>query len=325
MRLRYVLRHALDAFARQLAGMFGTGPERADHLGGFRDDVVGRARRDFRASEHDGIEHIEAARRHGVERQSDLEHDGNGIDGEMRHRRVAALAFDRDDPFVGGGEHRSGLAGDGAGAEIGRDVEREGCVRFRIGVEKTVLDHEARAMMAFLARLEHELHRAREFVAAAMKKMHGLHQHCRVRVMSAGMHAAFELAREIETRRFRHRQRIHVPAQEDGAAALRSRLGAGQRHDQARCRRPAIDLHVEPLKPVQNRLRGDGEIEAELRLRMDAPAQTDGLRQEGVGFFEQMGNLGQDRSSMRAGLCNRSSGFGNSRAVRSGRRRRHAP
>ena len=105
-------------------------------------------------------------------------------------------------------------------------MQGEGGVGLGVGVEQTVLDHVPRAGMALLARLEHELDRAGQLVAVAMQEMHRLHQHRGVRIVAAGMHAAGDLAGEVEPGLLRHRQRVHVAAQEDRAAALRAGLGA---------------------------------------------------------------------------------------------------
>ena len=99
---------------------------------------------------------------------------------------------------------------------------------------QAVLDHQPGAGMPFLARLEHEFDGPGELVAMAVQQMHRLHQHRGMRVMAAGMHAARDLAGEVEPGFLRHRQRVHVAAQQDRAPGLRSRLGAAQRHDEPR-------------------------------------------------------------------------------------------
>jgi hypothetical protein len=86
--------------------------------------------------------------------------------------------------------------------------------------------------------------------------VHGLHQHRGVRIVAAGVHAAGNLAGEIEPGFLRHRQRIHVAAQQDRAAALRPGLGSGQRHHETGGRLAAGDLDVEALEPVEHRLGG---------------------------------------------------------------------
>src|SRR5207244_11071132 len=57
-----------------------------------------------------------------------------------------------------------------------------------------------------------------------MQQMNRLDEHRGVRVVAAGVHPAGDLAGEIEPGLLRHRQRVHVAAQEDRAAALRPRL-----------------------------------------------------------------------------------------------------
>ena len=177
-----------------------------------------------------------------------------------------------------------GRADDRAGAEIGNYMECEGGIGFRIGVEQPVLDHPERAVMAFLARLEHELDGAGELVAPAVKDMRGLHQHGGVRIMAAGMHAAFELARKCEAGLFRHGQRIHVAAQEDGAAALRSGLRAGQRHDQPGGRGPAGDPTSSPSSASTTAAVVSGRSSPSSGCCVDAPPQGNRGWQRRFGF-----------------------------------------
>ena len=65
-------------------------------------------------------------------------------------------------PAVGRGHDRPGLAGEHAGLDVGNDVHGEAGIGLRRGLDQPVLDHEARAVIALLAGLEHELHRAGE-------------------------------------------------------------------------------------------------------------------------------------------------------------------
>ena len=82
--------------------------------------------------------------------------------------------------------------------------------------------------MPFLARLKHEFDGAGELVAVPVQQMHRLDQHRRMRVVTAGMHAAGDFAGEVETGLFRHRQGIHVAPQQDRAPGLGPRLAAVQ-------------------------------------------------------------------------------------------------
>jgi hypothetical protein len=155
----------------------------------------------------------------------------------------------------------------------------------------------AGAGMAFLARLEHEFDGAFEFVAVAMQQMHRLDQHRRMRIMAAGMHAAGGLAGEVEPGFLRHRQRIHVAAQEDRAAALRAWPGAAQRDDEPRGRFAAGDLDIEPGEAAQHRRGRQRQIEPQFGPGVNAAAQRDALRQQFPRFGEETVQIGHDINS----------------------------
>ena len=73
----------------------------------------------------------------------------------MRHRRVTAAADNRRAQHVGRGQHRADAARDLAMIDRRPDVERERRVGQRVA-QQALFDHVARAVVAFLARLEHE-------------------------------------------------------------------------------------------------------------------------------------------------------------------------
>ena len=75
---------------------------------------------------------------------------------------VPAPPFDDDLQLVGGGEQRAGAADQHAVLVVGHDVQGEGGVGER--VQQAVVEHEARAVEAFLAGLEHEAHFAGQLV-----------------------------------------------------------------------------------------------------------------------------------------------------------------
>src|SRR3546814_10075667 len=85
---------------------------------------------------------------------------------------------------VGGSEQRSGAAGEDTVRRVGHDVERKGRVGPR--VDDPVLEHEARAVMAFLARLEHEHHSAGQTVAGGAETLSPPDEHRDVRVVQIG-------------------------------------------------------------------------------------------------------------------------------------------
>ena len=107
-------------------------------------------------------------------------------------------------------------------------MQSERGIGFRGRIEQPILNHAPGAGVPLLAGLEHEFDGPRQLVAMAVQEMHRRDQHGRVRIMAAGVHASGDFAGELEPRFFRHRQRVHVAAQQDRPAALRAGLGASQ-------------------------------------------------------------------------------------------------
>jgi hypothetical protein len=91
--------------------------------------------------------------------------------------------------------------------------------------EEAVLDHRFRAGVALLARLEDEIRGAVE-VARLVQVPGGGEQHGRMPVVAAAVHPAVVARLVGELVLLLHRQRVHVGAQADGAAA-RLRRGPG--------------------------------------------------------------------------------------------------
>ena len=111
---------------------------------------------------------------------------------------------------------------------LGADVQRERGVGLGIGLEQPVRDHQTGATIALLAGLEHEFDGARQLVTMPVQQVHRLDQHRRMCIVAAGMHAAGYLAGVVEPGILRHRQGVHVAAQQDRAAGLKSGFGAAQ-------------------------------------------------------------------------------------------------
>ena len=152
--------------------------------------------------------------------------------------------------------------------------------------------------MPLLARLEHEFDGAGQLVAVTVQQVHRLDQHCGMRVMPAGMHAAGDFAGKVEPGLLRHRQCVHVAAQQDGAAGLRPRLSAGQRDDEPRGRRSAGNFHIETLQSLEHRRGRARQVEPQLRFGVNAPAQRHGGRQQLARLVEKTVQFGHDRLSL---------------------------
>ena len=119
----------------------------------------------------DGIERVDAARHHHLQRLHDLGGDRHRVVREVRRRRVTALAGHRD---------RRRTSADAISAPPRVQIDPDG----RFGdtcsanaastfgvVEQPFVDHEPRAVEALLAGLEHEAHGARQLArrAASMR------------------------------------------------------------------------------------------------------------------------------------------------------------
>ena len=75
--------------------------DRAKQMRCFRNDIVSRTRRDFGDGDDRWIEHRNLACHHCLDCRNDFAGHGDGVDGIMRHRSVAARALDRDGQHVG--------------------------------------------------------------------------------------------------------------------------------------------------------------------------------------------------------------------------------
>ena len=68
-------------------------------------------------------------------------------------------------------------------------------------------------MMAFLARLEHELHCACQFVAPRAQHLGGSHQHRDMGVMATGVHRTVGGRAIVQPGIFMERQGVHIAPQ----------------------------------------------------------------------------------------------------------------
>ena len=231
----------------------------------------------MRDGQHGRIEGGHAAGDHRLQRHHHLAGDGDGVDGVMWLRCMAAFALDREFDAVSGSEQGTRLAGEHARLDVRRDVKREGSIRNRI--DQAIIEHVAGAMPAFLTRLEHELHRSGEPVALGAKGVGRGDQHRDMRVVAAGVHRVLDLRGKFEAGVFVHRQRVHVAAQEDGAAVG----GAAQGGDEAGGG-GAFGIFKRQAGECGLRLCSRERIvQPDLGLCVDGAAQADHLGQQRVG------------------------------------------
>jgi len=153
------------------------------------------------------------------------------------------------------------------------------------GVEHPLLDHVGRAVVALLARLEHEHHVAGELAAVRAQQPRGPDEHRRVQVVPAGVHGAGDLAGVVEPGRLLHRQRIHVAAQQDGGrmggySAFCAAVTAPQDSGDGRDRAPRRHLERQAVQRLEHGALRLRQLEADLRAAVQpVPQLGDVVRQ----------------------------------------------
>ncbi len=181
---------------------------------------------------------------------------------------MPAAAMHRDEDVVRGGEERAGPEVDLAGLVLGADVDREAAGRGRVEpVEQALLQHHPRAGIALFARLEHQQHRPRQLVDPIHEKPSRTEQHRDVRVVTAGVHRAVDLGREVEARVLVERQRVHVGSQHDRPTGP---VGADERGDAGQDRADSR-FEAEPPELLDDRLPRLRQMEPLLGMPVDPP------------------------------------------------------
>ena len=163
-------------------------------------------------------------------------------------------------------------------------MQRERAVDVHSVVEHAFVDHEPRAVVAFLARLEHEPDGTGQLFAPVVEQPCCADEHRRVRVVPAGVHATVDLAREVEAGVFRHRQRVHVAAQQHDRAVADAQVGDDRRNGVA-----GSGLEHEPVERVEHRGLRVGQLEPELGPTVHAAAEVDHVGQQAIGVGEELG------------------------------------
>jgi hypothetical protein len=161
---------------------------------------------------------------------------------------------------------------------IGHDVKRERRVGKR--VDQPVIEHEARAMMPLLARLEHEHHGAGQAIARRAEQLCRADEHRDMRVMPARVHRAAGFGGKVEPRILEQGQRVHVAAQQHGAAIG----GAAQDGDEAGGRRPLAKFERQPGERGLDLRQRLGVLQAQLGLAVNRAAKVDEVVEQGFGL-----------------------------------------
>ncbi len=234
---------------------------------------------DLRDRQHRGVADRDSPTDERLQRGHDLAGDRDRVDPVLRHRGMPAAPGDRRVQRIRRREHRAGPSDDQPRAHVGRDVERERRVGRGVA-QQPVVDHEARAVMPFLARLEHEDDRAGQGLGPRAQCPRRADQHRGVRIMPARMHRAGVARREGQAGLLLHRQRVHVAAQQHGAAIVAHlSASAAQDRDEARRRRPLANLQRQSRKRRLRLLRRTGTVEPDLGVGVDRAAQLDQVGQ----------------------------------------------
>lgn len=155
-------------------------------------------------------------------------------------------------------------------------MEREDGGRARI-LQRPLLDHEARAAAALLARLEEEAHGAGEAPGFRGQHYGGTQQTGYMPVMAAGVgHAGIGRGVRL-TALVLHRQRIHVGPQGDaGARLVRRQCG-----DNAGFPHPRADVHAgQPPQPFGHAFRRAVLLEGGFGVGMQVTPEGDQFRQQ---------------------------------------------
>ncbi len=139
-------------------------------------------------------------------------------------------------------------------------------------VEQPVLDHRARAALAFLGGLEHEIDRARK-IPGFRQCLRRTQQHRDMAIMPATMKAARRRTRPGQTGLFIEGQRIHIGAQPHASRAVPLMCTGAQHADHARAADPLG--HIQPgIAQHLRDPRGGAEFgKAQFGMRMDIAPQ----------------------------------------------------
>ena len=149
------------------------------------------------------------------------------------------------------------------------------------GIDQPVFQHEAGTVVPLFPWLEHEGDGALQFGLPRRQHPRRAGQHRRVGIVAAGMHRPLDLRRKRQSGLFRHRQGIHIAAQQNMAPGCRTL----QRRHQAGGRGPLAPGQRQVGKGSAHLVAGARGVEAQLGLGMDGTAQRDDLIRDRAGGF----------------------------------------
>src|SRR5919112_5857545 len=295
--LRDALDHALHQRGHHLPDIGIEGADRANHLDHAGDDVVRGASGELAHRDDHVVYGVCRARYDVLQISHDLRAHGDAVDHLVRHRRVAALALDRDLEYVRRGHHGAVGNPDLAYRELRPQVRAYDGVH---PVHHPGLDELLPAAGGeLLGVLEHEAHLAPDTVLHLREDLRGPQQHGRVAVVPAGVHRARVLRGELEVVLLLYGQRVHVgPAGRHGRVAhtggerLRVLLAEPWRDARLRARRP----HGHAAGDREDPLGDEGPYPGRGALRVPARRGT---------LPRRRGGARRGRGDGRGGCCHR--------------------
>ena len=216
-----------------------------------------------------GIERIDIARGDGLQGDHDLRADDHRVDALMRHRPVAALAFDGDGDFIGRRHDRALAQPERADRKRRHVVHAVDFLDAEL-VHEPVVDHRHGARAALFGGLKDDDGVAGE-VAGLRQALRRAEQHRGMAVMAAGVHLAGGFGPIGEIGLFLDRQRVHVGPQADRARARSLRAANDADHAGAADRSPHL-VAAEGAKPVGDELGGGVDVVKELGVLVDFPS-----------------------------------------------------
>jgi hypothetical protein len=161
-------------------------------------------------------------------------------------------------------------------------VERQGA-RDVHPVDESFVEHEPGAVVALLARLEHQQDVARELVASLDQQASGTEQHRDVRVVPAGVHRTIDLGREVEPGVLAEGQGVHVGPEQ----GRRAGPGAVDRRGDRRRGTPEPRIQSENLQRLDHDRLRLWQLQPDLRTAMEAAPHLDHVRQDRLAGGQQ--------------------------------------
>jgi hypothetical protein len=198
---------------------------------------------------------------------------------------VAAVALDADREGARR-RHQRARPGD----ELALRVARGGDVQAVGGVDvlarrrqDAFVDHVAGTVPALFAGLEHEHDVAGQVGLARGEEPGGADQPRGVQVVTAGVHGAVERRGELLAAGFGDRERVHVAAQQDGAAGPAAAQDGGDRREVL----AEAGFQTEPVQRREHALLGARQVQADLGDAVQVAAEGDQLVEQGGGVGAQ--------------------------------------